>query len=265
MNAAEFFQAGQLSQAIAAQVEEVKKHPTDAARRFFLAELLCLHGDVERADKQLDALATQQPEAAVGLALFRQLVRAEQARRDFYDAGRVPEFLDEPTAAIKLHLQAWIELREGNAGRAAELLAQADEERPKPSGTCDGQPFADFRDLDDLSASFVEVLTSTGKYYWIPTERIALMEFHPPESPRDLLWRRVHMIVSGGPDGEVFVPAIYVQSYTDPDERVRLGRVTDWRGGDGEPCRGLGQRTFLVGEEDRPVMALEEVVFEQGQ
>ena len=50
------------------------------------------------------------------------------------------------------------------------------------------------------------MLTSTGKYYWIPMERVEMIEFHDPARPRDLLWRRAHMVVRGGPDGEVFLP-----------------------------------------------------------
>ena len=46
-----------------------------------------------------------------------------------------------------------------------------------------------------LTAGSFEVLTTTGKYYWIPTERVATVEFHPPKRPRDLLWRRATMSV----------------------------------------------------------------------
>ena len=73
---------------------------------------------------------------------------------------------------IELHLEASICLREGDQAKAAQLLAEAEESRPHPTGTCDGKPFDDLRDLDDLVAPVFEVLTSTGKYYWIPMERV---------------------------------------------------------------------------------------------
>ena len=103
------------------------------------------------------------------------------------------------------------------------------------------------------------VLTSTGKYYWIPMERVELIEFRPPERPRDLLWRRSHMVVRGGPDGEVFLPGLYFGSHADEDDRVRLGRYTDWRGGDGTPTRGIGQRVFLVGDSDQAILELQNI------
>lgn len=259
MTPREHYQAGRLDEAVKAASEEVKKHPADTSRRGFLCELLCFAGDMERADKQLDAMGQQDPQTTVGISMIRQLIRAEQARQQFFGEGRVPALLDKPSEALRLHLEASICVREGNLGEAAGLLAQAEEARSKKSGVCDGQPFEDFRDLDDLTACFFEVLTSTGKYFWIPIERVEIIEFRPPERPRDLLWRRAHMVVNGGPDGEVFLPALYAGSHQEDDDRIRLGRYTDWRGGDGEPVRGFGQRTFLIGEEARAILELKEL------
>jgi type VI secretion system protein ImpE len=57
------------------------------------------------------------------------------------------------------------------------------------------------------------------------------------------------------------VPALYAGTETATDNALKLGRATDWRGNEGEPVRGIGQRTFLIGEEDRPVMELAEITF----
>jgi type VI secretion system protein ImpE len=262
MTAQDHYQSGDLGAAITAALEAVKQHPTDGKHRGFLCELLCLTGDLERADRQLDALLTQEPEVAAGIGLFRQLIRAEQARQQFFADGRLPEFLDQPSPVLRLHLEASVLLRDGKAAEAAALLDRAEAERIHVKGTCDGKAFDDMRDLDDLTAPFFEVLTSNGKYYWIPIERVESMELHAPARPRDLLWPRVHMIVAGGPDGEVYLPALYVGSHADADGRIRLGRVTDWRGGEGKPVRGFGQRTFLLGEESRPLLEIREIEFQ---
>ncbi|HYT92064.1 MAG TPA: type VI secretion system accessory protein TagJ [Gemmataceae bacterium] len=259
MNAHEHYQAGNLREAITAIGAEVKAHPADPKPRTFLCELLCIAGELERADNQLDVLSNQNPEAAMAFSLFRQLLRAEQARRQFYTEGRLPEFLEQPTPGLRLHLEASILLRDKQVPEAARLLAQAEEQRPKPAGVCNGQPFDDLRDLDDLTASFFEVLTSTGKYYWIPIERVELLEFRPPERPRDLLWQRAHMVVRGGPDGEVYLPTLYAGTHAEADDQMRLGRRTDWRGAKGEPVRGIGLRTFLVGEDTHPILELKEI------
>src|SRR5439155_24520554 len=132
-------------------------------------------------------------------------------------------------------------------------------QRPRVRGTCDGQPFTDLRDLDDLTAPVFEVLTSNGKYYWVPVERVERVEFRPPARPRDLLWQRAHMVVRGGPDGEVYLPTLYAGSHAEADENLALGRATDWRGGNGEPTRGVGQRNLLVGDDCRAVLELKEL------
>ena len=256
MSAKQHFSAGRLDEALAAATADVKSQPTDLDSRWFLTELLCFAGDLERADKQLDVLMTQAPDAALGIALFRQLIRAELSRREFYAQGRVPEFVDHVTPVQQLHLEASLSLREGKPADAARLLEQAEEQRPVVRGECNGERFEGLRDLDDLTASFLEVLTSNGKYYWVPWERIELIEFHPPERPRDLLWRRVHMIVRGGPDGEVFLPVLYAGSEREADPAARIGRSTDFREEPAGPVRGIGQRMLLCGEVDRPIMEL---------
>lgn len=260
MNAKELYQVGDLTAAVAAALEEVKKHPADSARRGFLCELLCFTGDMERVDKQLDALAHQDPQTMVGVALFRQLVRGETARQQFFGAGALPEFIDLPTPVLKQHLEASILLREEKPAQALALLAQAEAERPHVAGSLNGEPFDDFRDCDDLTAPFFEVLTSTGKYFWIPIESVELIEFRPPQRPRDLVWRRARMVVRGGPDGEVYLPTIYAGTAGEPDDNMRLGRATDWRAAEGSPVQGRGLRTYLIGDRDRTILELETVL-----
>jgi type VI secretion system protein ImpE len=261
MTPQELFKAGNLAQAVAAAADEVKRHPADAARRGFFCELLCFTGEFQRADVQLDALGDQDPKIQLGISLFRQLIRAEQARCDFYGQGRLPDFLDAPEPHLKLHLEASLPIREGKPKEAVALLEQAEELRPSVSGECDGAAFDDLRDIDDLTAGFFEILTSTGKYFWIPAERMELIEFHPPQRPRDLLWRRAHAVVRGGPDGEVFFPAIYHATYAENEDLLRLGRMTDWRGGGEVPVRGLGQRMFVIGDEDKTIMEIKNITF----
>jgi type VI secretion system protein ImpE len=259
--AREHYQAGKLDEAVSEALKSVKEAPTDPGRRHLLAELLCFSGDLERADTQLDALSHQQPDVIPALALFRHLIRAEQHRRQFYSEGRVPEFVGLPSEDLKLRLEASIRLREGKTAEAAALLEQAEAGRPRVAGECDGKAFADFRDLDDLTASFFEVATANGKYFWIPFEKVELLEFKSPARPRDLLWRSAHIQVREGPDGEVYLPTVYAGTHAAGDSAAKLGRATDWTGGEGAPTRGVGLRTFLVGEEDKTILQIQKMTF----
>lgn len=261
MDARQMFRDGRLTEAVAAMSEEVKKHPADSQRRGLLAEFLCLLGNFDKADLHLDAIADKDPEAAPGIAMFRQLIRAEQARRQFFAEGRVPECVGVPPETMRLSIEASVRVREGALADAAAILAKAEEGRPKCAGTSDGAAFEDFRDLDDLTAGVFEVLTSTGKYFWIPTDAVDSVEFRAPTRPRDLMWRRARMVVRGGPDGEVFLPAVYASAGPPTEDAARLARSTDWTGGDNAPVRGVGQRTYLVGEQARAIHEIREIRF----
>ncbi|MEX0585354.1 MAG: type VI secretion system accessory protein TagJ, partial [Pirellulales bacterium] len=101
--------------------------------------------------------------------------------------------------------------------------------------------------------------------YWIGWDQMERIEFHAPESPFDLLWRRTHMEVKNGPDGEVFLPATYVDTPTAANDALRLGRATDWRGEEENLVRGVGQRTLLVGDDDRSLMEIQLIEFNAGE
>jgi type VI secretion system protein ImpE len=255
------FHAGKLADAVAAAGAAVKRSPADLGARVLLAEMLAFAGNAERADVILDAATDIDPSAALAVAEFRQLLRAEVARRQLFRDGRAPEFLGEPTAGQRAALAALVALRAGDDAEAARLCAEAEAARQHPAGVRDGQHFDDLRDADDLLAGSFEVLTTTGKYFWIPIERIGSVEFHPPKRPRDLLWRRATMSVNEGPDGDVYVPCTYAPSDADADDSLMLGRSTDWSGPDSGPVRGLGLRTFLIGDESATIMEITQLTF----
>ena len=254
-SAAALLRAGRLDDAIAAAQAAVRKAPTDLNARVLFAELLVFAGNLERADVILDAASSIDPTTAVVVAEFRQLIRADMARRQLFRDGRVPELLSDATETQRLQLAALVALRAGDMAEATRHAEAAEAARPRVPGSHDGKPFDDLRDVDDLLAGSLEVLTTTGKYFWIPTERVISAEFHKPKRPRDLMWRRCSLSVAQGPDGEVYVPAVYAPE--DPmTDALRLGRATDWRQAEGGPMRGVGQRVFLLGEDDVAIMDL---------
>jgi type VI secretion system protein ImpE len=255
------FRAGKLSAAIEGAGAAVRKAPGDLGARVLLAEMLLFAGNLERADVILDAAAQVDPEAAVVVAEFRQLLRADTARRQLRRDGRVPEFLDGATESMRLVLAALVASRGGDEAEAARLAGEAEAARPKVPGQAAGAAFDDFRDADDLCSGFFEVLTSTGKYFWIPTERVESIEFHAPKRARDLMWRRASMSVRNGPDGEVYIPAIYGSDDASLSDALRLGRETDWIGE--SLVRGVGQHLYLVGEEAIGAMDLTTLEFDE--
>lgn len=234
---------GDLQGAIDALTQSVKAKPADAALRMLLAEHLMLNGDLERADKLFDLAGTQDPGWIPMAALGRQLVRAEQARQDFYRTGGLPELLDEPTPAVETALKAVLMAREG-AGADALALLESGPEPEVVQGVCNGAAFVGLCDLDPLTAPVLEVLANNGRFFWIPWSRVREIVLKPVERVRDIGWRPAEVEIADGPSGVVYLPAIYPMSTT---AEARLGRVTDWIETDGLP-RGIGLRCLLVGD-----------------
>jgi type VI secretion system protein ImpE len=252
------FHEGRLQDATAAAGEAVRKEPAAAGPRLLLAELLLFDDKLERADTMLQAASNVDPSTALVVAEFRQLIRAGLARAEVATQGRAPNFLGDPTESQAHLLRARVALRIGDAEGAAEAVAAAEAARPIRGGQSGDLAFDDYRDADDLWAGTLEVLTSTGKYFWVPAERVVSIEFHPPKRPRDLFWRRCTMDVRDGPEGDVYMPALYETSQ-DADDALRLGRGTEWT--ETAPFRGTGQRLFLIGAEGFPINQLETLDF----
>jgi type VI secretion system protein ImpE len=181
-----------------------------------------------------------------------------------FRSGHSPEGVDDGDQVLRLHLQAATAIGSGNADEAGALLRRAEAERAHVPGDCDGEPFTDLRDLDDVTAPCLEVLTSTGKYYWIGWERIQRLQFKPPKYLRDVLWRQAEMTLHAGPEALVFVPVLYPDTQESSDPDVRLGRKTDWIEGANGVTRGIGQRTLLVGERDIPLLSIGTLSFVAG-
>jgi type VI secretion system protein ImpE len=85
---------------------------------------------------------------------------------------------------------------------------------------------------------------------------------NPPKFPRDLYWMPAHLELIDGQNGAVFLSALYPFSYEHEDEEVKLGRKTDWTGGEGVPVRGKGQKTFLAGEDLVGILDIRELTFD---
>jgi type VI secretion system protein ImpE len=246
MNADELFRAGRLAEAVQAQTAAVKSNPADPARRTFLFELLVFSGDLDRAHKQLDALRHDQIELDAATAMYRNLLKVEQVRRQLFTDGVRPQFLAPPPEHLSLRLEALDRLRSGDQAGAADLLRRAADIAPEVRGILNGQSFVGFADGDDRFGGILEVM-SEERYFWLPIEQIESLATNPPESPRDLLWAPARLDVRDGAAGGVFLPVLYPGSHEHPDDAIKLGRVTDWQPLAGELFRGIGAHTFHVG------------------
>jgi type VI secretion system protein ImpE len=248
MNASELFKAGRLQEAVQAQTQEVKADPADPNKRLFLFELLAFAGDLDRAARQIDAISYGDPQRDNAVETYRLLVKAERARGRLFREGVPPTFLLPPPDHVRLRLDYLNELRAGRPEEAVRLLARARDATPPCAGDLNGKPFSSLRDTDDLFGTVLEVLAD-DKYAWVPLEQVSVVLLQGPQYPRDLLWLPARLVTTDGHSGQVFLSALYPGSAQHPDERVRLGLVTDWSN-DGGPSRAVGRRVFQAGEDD---------------
>ena len=262
--AKELLDAGKLQAAIDQLTSQVKANPTDTQPRIFLFELLLFAGDWDRAERQIDTIAHQSVESGLGVQVYRDNLKAERERGRLLADGRRPHFITDPPAYVDLHLHAINRLREGNLSQARETLARADEERPAFKGAINGQPFADFRDYNDLVGPVLELIVK-DQYTWVPFEQIKRLEIAAPRQLRDLIWIPVHIETTAGAGGDAYIPCLYEGSSTHRNEQVKLGRMTDWMDvGDGLYLAS-GLRLFLVDGEDVALLEARKIEFDSNQ
>lgn len=261
MTAKELVEVGRLSEAIEQLNHDVRSHPADVQQRIFLFELLCFTGDYQRAARQLDVIEHQDAASEIGVQVYRHILTAATARDAVFSQGLQPHFVFAPPPYAHLHCEAIHQLRQAQPASANALLEQAMATYPRLSGRLDGQAFDDFCDSDALLGPFVEVFLQSD-YVWFPLEQIKQLTIPPPAHLRDLLWAPAKLEAHSGLVGDVFLPVLYPESCSHADDRIKLGRLTDWLEGGEGPVRGVGQHLFLVGEDGRALLEMRELVFD---
>lgn len=254
--------AGNLNGAVEAALASVKASPTDARARTFLFELACFAGDWERAEKQLDVIGHQDANSMIGAQIYRQNLNAERNRLRLFSDSLKPEFMMSPPGYVENLLTANNRIREGNTAEAREILDKVEEERPAFTAKINGEEVSDFRDYNDLTCCVFEALVKEA-YVWLPFEQVAKIEITQPKSLRDLFWIQAKIEMTSGTNGEMFLPALYANSWKSDNDQVRLGRMTDWRDAGDEIYIGEGLRTFWADGRDKPILEIQSIEFKE--
>jgi type VI secretion system protein ImpE len=252
--------AGNLNGAMEAALASVKSNPTDAKARTFLFEISCFAGNWERAEKQLDVIGHQSTDSMVGSLIYRQCIEAERKRADVFSKSAKPEFLETPPDYVYGLLMANNSLSAGNAAKAREILDKVEEERPAFACKVNGEEVGDFRDYNDLTSVILEAIIKDS-YVWIPFEQIVKVKFTEPKSLRDHFWLQAEVETDNGTNGEVFLPALYVDSWKSDDDQIRLGKITDWRETEEGIYIGEGTKLFGVGSEYKTILDIQTIEF----
>jgi len=237
MSARALFAAGDLAGCLAQLQSDVRRQPADGKLRVFLAQLLMVSGEWERALTQLGVAAELDAGALPMLHAYSAAIQCERLRAQVFAGARSPLVLGEPLPWIAALLQAMTL----SGAQAAALRADALGRAEAIAGSLNGAPFEWLADADSRLGPVLEVFLN-GAYYWAPFERIQRIVIEAPADIRDLVWIPAQLTWANGGEAMGLIPVRYPGSELDRDDTIRLARKTQWQPLGDSQYFGFGQR-----------------------
>ena len=259
--AEELFRAGDLKGCLAELQSEVRKRPADPKLRIFLAQLLMVTGDWDRAVNQLGVSAELDAAAIPMKHTYTAAIQCEKLRAEVFAGKRSPLVLGDPPAWIALLFQSLASSEQGRMQEAADLRARALEDAPATPGSLNGTPFEWLADADSRLGPVLEVLLN-GAYYWVPVQRIRAIEFEKPEDVRDLLWLPAKFTWANHGEALGLMPVRYPGSEKADEDALRLSRKTQWIELDDGAFAGVGQRVLTTSAEELGLLEIRTITLD---
>ena len=253
MTAQEYAQAGRLAEAVAALQQEIRNKPEDTKLRVFLFQLNSVLGRLEKAQTQLEVLASLDVDSRMFAQVFGPVVTCEMLRREIFAGNRTPLIFGEPENWMGALVQANAMIGKGQYAAAAKVRSDAFEAAPAVAGALNGTAFEWIADADSRLGPLMEVILE-GKYYWVPFSRIRKVVVEAPHDLRDLVWIAAQFEWSNGGTASGHIPVRYPGTEDSPDGALQLARRTDWQEREGETFLGLGQRLFATDAGEYPLL-----------
>lgn len=260
MDSKDLIKAGRLSEAREQLIKEVKSFPTDLDKRTFLFQVLAFCGEWDKAERHLELIAAQDPERESGVQVYKNLIQGERERMEVLNSNSRPSFLPAPPPYTDIYFEAMEKLSENKLDEAKELFDQSEEQRHIIAGTINGKSFTGFRDTDTSVSFFIEAIAHE-RYVCIPIESISELSISSPKTLFDLIWITANIITVEGLTMNCYLPVLYAGSFLHNDDRVKLGKMTDWAPLGGQYSKGSGQHVFQIGEEEISILEIGEVIF----
>ncbi|GAB6909187.1 conserved hypothetical protein [Desulfosarcina cetonica] len=260
MNAKALILDGRINEARQMLVDRVKKKPTDSVARSLLFQVMLLGGEWDKALRQLDIAASQKTGSEMGETVYRNLILAEKERLAVARMDQRPTFFPEIPDYADDFFEALERLQAKDGEAAAAIFQRIDAGLPQPRGTLNGTPFTGFRETDATLTYVIEAI-EYERYLWVPIASIRELVVSPPKTLMDLIWAKGRITTWEGLTMGCFLPVCYPRSFESSDDRIRLGRLTEWQPLGGAFARGMGQHVYDVGGTDRAIFEIKEAVF----
>lgn len=260
MDARDLIKAGKLSEARSQLVEEVKSSPANLNSRTLLFQVQAYAGEWEKARRQLEVITTQDANRETGVQVYLNLIQAETERIEVFQHKRQPSFLPEIPTYFEQYRSAWQHLMNQDFEAAGSIFIEIDDRCSKISGTLNGKAFTGFSETDTRLTCFLEAFVHE-RYVWLPFEALRELTVPPPKTLLDLLWTSAQVTTREGLTLNCFLPVLYPESFRHEDDRLKLGRMTDWTDLGLGFHQGFGQHVFQVGDDEVAILEIREAVF----
>lgn len=260
VDAASLLKQGDCKGALERLTAQVRAKPADAKLRVFLAQLLCVMGQWERALNQLKVAAEMDAAAVPMQQMYGDAIQCEGLRAQVFAGAKTPMIFGQPDEWLGLLIESLLRAGRGELELADSLRAQAFEQAPTSSGTVNGQAFEWIMDADARLGPVLEAYVNS-RYYWIPFSRLARIEIEKPEDLRDAVWMPAHLWFDNGGESIALIPTRYAGTESSDDGLLQLSRKTEWMEQATDVYHGLGQRSFATEADDIALMDVRELVF----
>jgi type VI secretion system protein ImpE len=257
------FRAGNLAVCLQELQADIRQNAADVKRRIFLAQLLMVLGQWERAMTQLNVIGEMDGAALPMTRAYRACIECELLRSKVFRGERSPLIFGDPDSWMALLVSALSFDAKGQHQEAARVRAQAMEDAPSSSGTLNGEPFEWIADSDSRLGPIFEVLIN-GAYYWVPAHRVLKITIDRPSDARDLVWVPAQFTWINQGEAVGFMPTRYPGSEAIEDDLIRLARKTEWLELAEQQYRGIGQRLLATDANECGLLDVREIVLAPG-
>ena len=254
---------GDALRALKALTDEVRARPNDAKLRVFLFQLMVVLGQWDRALNQLKVAGELDAATLPMVQTYREAIHCETLRLQVFAGQKVPMLFGEPEPWIALLIEALLREGRGDADAGAKLRAQALDEAPATPGTLNGEAFQWIADADTRLGPTLEAVIN-GRYYWLPWNRLALVDVDAPVDLRDSVWMPAHFTFTNGGETVGLIPTRYPDTELATGDLCALARRTAWRETTPGTWVGLGQRVLTTSASETALMDVRQVVLGAG-
>jgi len=243
--------AGDPQGALASLTTAVKAHPAKPQLRIFLAQLLCVLGQWERAHTQLNVVAELDSTTGPMREMVGHALRCELLRAAVFAGKRSPMVFGQPDEWLAQLIESLLQAGQGAQPLADQLAQSAFEAAPATAGSINGEPFEWIADADSRLGPVLEAMVN-GRYYWVPFSRLSRVSIEDPVDLRDRVWLAAQLGFANGGEAVAMIPARYPGSHLSTDGQILMATKTEWQAVGTDRFTGIGQRVLVTdrGEHD---------------